>query len=86
MRGKGVAEDMAKTLGEAAHNSVGLDGDIGTKSELYVLPEEHLLWTLQLKAVNKVLEEIILKVPYVEKLLAIKRDLNHKRTIFKYSI
>ncbi|WP_182433936.1 hypothetical protein [Ruminococcus sp. AF20-12LB] len=37
MRGRGVTEDRAKTLVEAAHNSVGLDGEIGTKSELYML-------------------------------------------------
>lgn len=59
MRGRGVTEDRAKTLVEAAHNSVGLDGGIGTKSELYMLlrfparfiftenrrqvPSEHLL-------------------------------------------
>ena len=37
-----------------------------------MLLEEHRLWTSQLDVVNKVLEEIIQKVPYVEKLLAIK--------------
>lgn len=37
-----------------------------------MLLEEHRLWTSQLEAVNKVLEEMILKVPHVEKLLAIK--------------
>ena len=37
-----------------------------------MLLEEHRLWTSQLEAVNKPLEETILKVPYVEKLLAIK--------------
>lgn len=37
MRGRGVTEDRAKTLVEATHNSVGLDGGIGTKSELYML-------------------------------------------------
>ena len=72
MRGRGVTEDRAKTLVEVVHNSVGLDGGIGTKSELYMLLEEHRLWTSQLEAVNKVLEEMILKVPHVEKLLAIK--------------
>lgn len=41
MRGRGVAEDRAKTLIEATHNSVGLDGGIGTRSELYMLLEEH---------------------------------------------
>lgn len=39
-RGRGVTEDRTKTLVEAAHNSVGLDGEIGTKSELYMLLEE----------------------------------------------
>lgn len=72
MRGRGVTEDRAKTLVEAVHNSVGLDGGIETKSELYMLLEEHLLWTSQLEAVNKVLEESIRKVQHVEKLLAIK--------------
>lgn len=37
MRGRGVAEDRAKTLVQAAHNSVGLDGGVGTRSELYML-------------------------------------------------
>ena len=57
---------------KVANTSVGLDGGIGTKSELYMLLEEHRLWTSQLEAVNKVLEEMIRKVPHVEKLLAIK--------------
>ena len=72
MRGRGVTEDRAKPLVEAAHNSVGLDGGIGTRSELYMLLEKHRLWTSQLEAVNKVLEETIRKVQHVEKLLAIK--------------
>ena len=72
MRGRGVTEDRAKILIEAAHNSVGLDGGLGTKSELYMLLEEQRLWSSQLESVNKVLEETILKVKYVEKLLAIK--------------
>lgn len=72
MRGRGVTGDRAKILIEAAHNSVGLDGGLGTKSELYMLLEEHRLWSSQLESVNKVLEETILKVKYVEKLLAIK--------------
>ena len=72
MRGRGVTEVRAKTLVEAAHNSVGLDGGIGTKSEFYMLLEEHRLWVSQLEVINKVLEESIQKVQYVEKLLAIK--------------
>ena len=72
MRGRGVTEDRAKTLVEAVHNSVGLDGGPRIKSELYMLIEEHHLWTSQIEAVNKVLEETIQKVRYVEKLLAMK--------------
>lgn len=37
-----------------------------------MLFEEYRLWTSQLEAVNKMFEENILKVPYVEKLFAIK--------------
>ena len=72
MRGRGVTEDRARTLVEAAHNSVGLDGGYGTKSELFMLLEEHRLWTSQLERINKVLDDAILKVEHVEKLLAIK--------------
>ena len=43
LRGRGVPEDRAKTLVEAAHNSVGIDGGYGTKSELFMLLEEHRL-------------------------------------------
>lgn len=53
MRGRGVTEDRAKILAEAAHNSVGLDGGAGTRSELYMLLEEHRLWTSQLETVQK---------------------------------
>ena len=72
MRGRGVTEDRAKILVEAAHNSVGLDGGNGTKSELFMLLEEHRLWTSQLERINKVLGKAILKVKHAEKLLAIK--------------
>ena len=73
MRGREITEDRAKTLVEVAHNSVGLDREIGTTNELYMLLAEHCLWNSQLEAVNKVMEETILKVPYVEKLLTIER-------------
>ena len=64
---------QSKALVEVAHNSVGLNGKIETKSELYMLLEEQRLWTSQLEAIKKVLEEIIRRVSYVEKLFAIKR-------------
>ena len=72
MRGRGVTEDRAKILVEAAHNSIGLDGGNGTRSELYMLLEEHRLWTSQLETVEKAIAETVLKVKHVEKLLAIK--------------
>ena len=72
IRGRGVTEARATTLIEAAHNSVGLDGGAGTRSELYMLLEEHRLWTSQLETVEKVLSETVRKVKYVENLLAIK--------------
>ena len=72
LRGRGVTEDRAKTLVEAAHNSIGLDGGPGSKSELYMLLEEHRLWTSQMEAIDKVLEDTVLKVKHTEKLLAIK--------------
>ncbi len=72
LRGRGITEDRAKTLVEAAHNSIGLDGGSGTKSELYMLLEEHRLWASQLEAVEKTIEEVTLRVEHVEKLLAIK--------------
>lgn len=45
MKRRCVAEELWKIgfMVEAAHNSVGLDGEIGTKSELYMLLEEHRL-------------------------------------------
>ena len=72
IRGRGVTEARATTLIGAAHNSVGLDGGAGTRSELYMLLEEHRLWTSQLETVEKVLSETVRKVKYVENLLAIK--------------
>ena len=72
LRGRGVTEDRAKTLVEAAHNSIGLDGGAGTRSELYMLLEEHKLWTSQLESVERVIGETVLKVKHVENLLAIK--------------
>lgn len=72
MRGRGVIEDRAKTLVRATHNSVGVDGGIETKSELYMLLEEHHLWSSQLETINKVHKETFQKVQYMEKLLAIK--------------
>ena len=72
MRGRGVSEDRATILVEAAHNSVGLAGGVGARSELYMLLEEHRLWTAQLETVERVIAETVSKVKYVENMLAIK--------------
>ena len=57
---------------EAAHNSVGLDEGNGTRSELYMLLEEHRLWSSQIDAVEKALREAVSKVEHVDKLDRIK--------------
>ena len=77
MRGRGVTEDRAKILVEAAHNSIGLDGGAGTRSELYMLLEEHRLWTSQLEAVEKAITEAVLRVDYVEKTARHQGSRNH---------
>lgn len=41
MHSRDVIEDREKTLMETVHNSVGLDGELGIKSELYILLEEY---------------------------------------------
>jgi transposase len=43
-----------------------------TRSKLYMLFEEYRLWTSQLEAVKKAIEETTLKVNHIEKLLTIK--------------
>ena len=68
MRGRGVTEDRAKILVEAAHSSIGLYGGDRTRSELYMLLEEHRLWISQVKDVEKSIEETTLKVDHVEPL------------------
>ncbi len=49
LRGRGVTEVRTLSLVEATYNSVGLSGGYGTRSELYMLLEEHRLWTSQLE-------------------------------------
>ena len=72
MRGRGASLKRAQILVEAAHNSIGLDGGLGARSELNMLFEEYKLWESQLAQVNEVLEKVLKQVPNVEKLLAIK--------------
>ena len=55
----------AQTLVEAAQNSVGLEAGEAARLEIWVLVNDYILKAEQLK-------RLILKVPHVEKLLAIK--------------
>ena len=69
---RAVGMKRATTLVEAAQKSVGIDGGICAKLELQLLLEDYRTKQKQLKNVTAVLEAETLKVPNVEKLLAIK--------------
>ena len=70
MRAIGIKR--AKTLVEAAHNSVGIHGGAGARCELKLLLEDYRRKQTQLEMVTQSMTEVVMKVPYVEKLLAIK--------------
>lgn len=69
---RAVGMKRATTLVEAAQKSVGIDGGACAGMELQLLLEDYRAKQEQLKKVTEVLEVEILKVPNVEKLLAIK--------------
>ena len=69
---RGVGMKRAKTLVEAAQKSVGMDGGICAKLDLQMLLEDFRRKQEQLRQITQVLETETRKVPYVEKLLAIK--------------
>ena len=69
---RAVGMKRAKTLVEAAQKSVGIEGGACAGLELQLLLEDHRAKQEQLKKVTEVLEAETLKVPNVEKLLAIK--------------
>ena len=70
MRAIGIKR--AKTLVEAAHNSVGIHGGAGARCELKLPLEDYRRKQTQLEMVTQSMTEVVMKVPYVEKLLAIK--------------
>ena len=70
MRAIGIKR--AKILVEAAHNSVGIHGGAGARCELKLLLEDYRRKQTQLEMVTQSMTEVVMKVPYVEKLLAIK--------------
>ena len=69
---RAVGMKRAKTLVEAAQKSVGMDGGICARLDLQMLLEDFRRKHEHLKQITEVLEAETLKVPHVEKLLAIK--------------
>ena len=69
---RAVGMKRALTLVEAAHNSIGLPGGNCARMEIQLLLEDFRTKQSQLEMITKVLEEETLRVPYADKLLAIK--------------
>ena len=69
---RAVGMKRALTLVEAAHNSIGLPGGSCARMELQLLLEDFRTKQSQLEKITEVLEEETLRVPYADKLLAIK--------------
>jgi len=67
-----VGMKKAMSLVEAAHNSVGIEGGNGARTELKLLIEDYRTKQTQLEKVTQNMMELTLQVPYAEKLLAIK--------------
>ena len=62
----------ATTLVEAAQNSVGLEGGEAARLEIWILVNDYISKVEQLNRLDAFLNEKIMEVPNVEKLLAIK--------------
>ena len=62
----------AQTLIEAAQNSVGLAGGEAARLEIWVLVNDYMTKQKQLERIDEYLNEKVMEVPNVEKLLAIK--------------
>lgn len=69
---RAVGMKKAVSLVEAAHNSVGIEGGNGARTELKLLIEDYRTKQTQLEKVTQNMMELTLQVPYAEKLLAIK--------------
>ena len=70
VRAAGIAR--ATTLLEAAQNSVGLEGGEAARIEIWILVNDYMAKAEQLKRIDEYLEQKVMEVPHVEKLLAIK--------------
>ena len=62
----------AKTLVEAAQDSVGLEGGEAARLEIWILVNDYTSKVEQLTRLDEYLKEKVMEVPNVEKLLAIK--------------
>ena len=62
----------ATTLVEAAQNSVGLEGGEAARLEIWILVNDYISKAEQLARLDEYLQEKVMEVPNVEKLLAIK--------------
>ncbi len=72
VRGKGASRNRAETLVEAAHNSIGKRGGVGTRTDFQLLLEDYYYKKNQLDKMTSVVEELTMQVPNAEKLLSIK--------------
>ena len=70
VRAAGIAR--ATTLLEAAQSSVGLEGGEAARIEIWILVNDYITKAEQLKRIDEYLEQKVMEVPHVEKLLAIK--------------
>ena len=70
VRAAGIAR--ATTLLEAAQSSVGLEGGEAARIEIWILVNDYITKVEQLKRIDEYLEQKVMEVPHVEKLLAIK--------------
>lgn len=71
VRGKGASFNRAKTLVDAAHDSVGKSGGQGAVMEIQMLLEDYKVKKQQLEMVTSVMEELIMQIPNAEKMLSV---------------
>ena len=69
---RAIGRKRATTLVESAHNSIGIKGGNCARLELQMLLEDYKTKKRQLEMIEEVLTKETMKVPNVEKLLAIK--------------
>ena len=71
VRGKGASFNRAKTLVDAAHDSVGKSGGQGAVMEIQMLLEDYKVKKQQLEMVTSVMEELTMQIPNADKMLSV---------------